>query len=457
MNIVEEARKRAVEILERCATERGFKASALQRGYPQVWARDSVITALGAALTGDAFLDTFRVSLDTLTRHQSDLGMIPLNVHAETGEVSTENAGAVDGNLWYIIGQYYYYRLTGDVAYLRSNWRAVQRAFLWLRYQDMNDCGLLEVPEAGNWMDLLAVRYNTLYDNVLWYAALKAIGEMARALGLSASQRLSVAVTDDVDSLPLGHYDPDAMAKGVYERINLLMWIDRCWVAAHFAERLEKLKQMRLEWFMLYHNIGTISSRPFYLPYVAFREFGDYCDTLGNLLAILCGIADEHRSDVILRYLYQVGVGRPYPSKAIHPVIYPGQLDWREYYRSRNLNLPHQYHNGGIWPFIGGFHIAALVKKGWYREAENLLYDLARANRLGVYEEWEFNEWLHGETGNPMGYAYQAWSAGMYIYAYEALRSGKLPLFDTLCGEETETGTSSEDRRTRHAHPARGT
>src|SRR5690606_23419175 len=86
-------------------------------------------------------------------------------------------------------------------------------------------------------------------------------------------------------------YQPQVDAAGVHERINLLMWIDRCWVATHFAEHLERLKAIRLEWFMLYHNMGTISSRPFYLPWVAFREYGDWCDSFGNILAILTGVA----------------------------------------------------------------------------------------------------------------------------------------------------------------------
>jgi hypothetical protein len=258
-----------------------------------------------------------------------------------------------------------------------------------------------------------------LYDNVLYGAALKAVAEMAAVCGR--------------DVKPYR-----CMATDVFERLNLLFWVDRCWVPAHFAEHLERLKKMRLEWFMLYHNVGTISSRPFYLPYVAFREYGDYCDTLGNLLAVLFGLADGHRTDHILRYLYQVGAGQPYPTKAIHPPIFPGNPDWREYYRSRNLNLPHQYHNGGIWPFIGGFHVAALVKVGWMREAENLLGDLAAANQLGVHEEWEFNEWLHGETGHPMGYALQAWSASMYLYAHHAVMTGEVPLFDSLHPRATE-------------------
>ena len=76
--------------------------------------------------------------------------------------------------------------------------------------------------------------------------------------------------------------------------------------------------------------------------------------------------------------------------------------------------------------------MAALVRQGWMDDAEHLLRDLAAANQRGAYEPWEFNEWLHGETGNPMGYPLQAWSAGMYLYAYEALQQRRLPLFDDL-------------------------
>ncbi len=414
MDLTAEARARAVEVLQRCSSPIGFKASGLERGYPHVWARDSVITALGAAWAEPGlFLPALRASLDTLGAYQSDLGLIPLNVDVASHRVATENAGATDANLWFILGHYYHYLLSADAAHLAANYDRIDRALLWLRYQDMNECGLLEVPEAGDWMDLLSVRYNVLYDNVLYFACLRAVGIMAQVCDREPGTSTQLAA-------------------GVHERLNLLLWVNRCWEADEWAKQLAKLQAMRLEWYMLYHNVGTISSRPYYLPWVAFREFGDYCDVLGNLLAVLTGVADRERGEMILRHLYQVGAGRPYPSKAIHPVIYPGQPEWREYFRSRNLNLPHQYHNGGIWPFIGGFHVAALVKLGWTDDAARLLYDLAEANQRGVYEPWEFNEWMHGQTGNPMGYPFQAWSAGMYLYAYEALHQRRLPLFDAL-------------------------
>lgn len=425
--LMKEARHRAMEVLHRCVSPCGFRASGVAAGYPQVWARDSMITFLGAVATGDSELVAAgRASLETMSAYQSRRGLIPLNVNPDTGYISTENAGALDSNLWYILGHYLHFQVTGDLNFLLRHWASIDQALIWLEYQDMNECGLLEVPEAGNWMDLLAVRYNVLYDNVLYYAAVLAHQELVKHLPASVSgHRLEVD------------------AAGIHERLNLLMWIDRCWVAEHFAEHLEKLKAIRLEWFMLYHNIGTISSRPFYLPWVAFREYGDWCDSLGNLLAILTGIADGHRAEHILRYMHQVGMAEPYPTKAIHPPIYPGESNWREYYRSRNLNLPHQYHNGGIWPMIGGFHVAALVRHQWLSEAERLLVALAEANRQGL-QEWEFNEWMHGESGHPMGYTQQAWSAAAFLYADHAVRTGELPLFDELLAAKPASAVAAE-------------
>ncbi len=427
--LLQEAHEQAVAVLQRCATDKGFRASGLAAGYPQIWARDGAVIALGVAAVGQPDLvATIKAGLLTLEQYQSRNGLVPLNVNPDNGYISTENAGALDANLWYILTHYLYWQLTDDVAFLLASWPSINKALAWLEYQDMNECGLLETPEAGNWMDLVAVRYNILYDNVLFYAAVLAHAEMYKRL------------TPEIPCHQLL-----VNAADIYERINLLMWIDRCWVAEHFAEHLERLKAIRLEWFMLYYNIGTISSRPYYLPWVAFREYGDWCDSLGNCLAILSGVADGHRREHILRYMYQVGIAEPYPTKAIHPPIYPGEADWRSYYRSRNLNIPHQYHNGGIWPMVGGFHVAALAKHGWQDEAERLLVSLARANRQGADARWEFNEWLHGESGHPMGFAQQAWSAAMYLYAEQAVQTGELPLFGALCAAKPATAVAAEN------------
>ena len=51
---------------------------------------------------------------------------------------------------------------------------------------------------------------------------------------------------------------------------------------------------------------------------------------------------------------------------------------------------------------------------------------MAFANRQG---NWQFNEWFHGQSGEPMGMPGQSWNAALYVLAWQAL-NGRLPLFD---------------------------
>jgi glycogen debranching enzyme len=156
------------------------------------------------------------------------------------------------------------------------------------------------------------------------------------------------------------------------------------------------------------------------LPYLGFRAVGEWFDSLGNLLAILSGIADQRRTDVILDFIERHSLDT-WPLRSLTPVVRPGDADWRDYYGT--LNLPHHYHNGGVWPFIGGFYVAALLKAGRHTVAESALRNLATLNQQG-----EFNEWHHGESGAAMGVRDQAWSAGMYLFAFKSVCTGQVDL-----------------------------
>ncbi|AZI44373.1 glycogen debranching protein [Deinococcus psychrotolerans] len=412
MDKVEQAYQEALQVLRGCASPLGLKASSLGSGYPQVWARDAPITALGALMTGDEeLIQAVRVSLETLGAHQSALGMIPLNVDTRTGEVTTENAGAIDANMWFVLGHFAYHQTTGDAAFLRAAWPRLQAALTWLAYQDMNGCGLLEAPEAADWADLYSTRYNTLYANALYVGTLEAAAQLSAALDSASGEGQQLR----------------EQAADVRRKINLLLWLDRPWNGHEFGQQLEELRAMRLEWFFLYQNTATLTEKPFYLSWAGFREFGNTFDGFGNMLAILFGVADSEQTSSILDYAHAAGTDDPAPLKAFFPPIYPGERDWREHFRSRNLNLPDQYHNGGIWPFLGGFYVLTLQQVGMRGRAEEALHSLALANEKGRTRPWEFNEWLHGRSGRPMGHPLQAWSAGMYVCAYQAVRLGKIP------------------------------
>ena len=80
--------------------------------------------------------------------------------------------------------------------------------------------------------------------------------------------------------------------------------------------------------------------------------------------------------------------------------------------------MPHHYHNGGIWPFVGGLWGRLLTWGTKRRYAENALTKLATLCHAGMDQEWEFTEWAHGLSGRPMGKAFQAWSAASYAAAY---------------------------------------
>jgi len=429
------ARAEAERVLLANGGELGLLGSAT--AYRQVWARDSMISGLGLLLSGDPEgARIHRRSLETLRRFQTPLGNVPHNVglphipdpaliahggslegdaEGQTPVCDSIHAGCVDSALWYIISHYYTHMVVGERDLLEGAWESLERALLWLRYQDSNECGLLEVHEAMDWADLLVNRYNVLYDNVLYYAVWRCMAEMARALGRSFELYRQSA--DDVR-----------------RKINAVLWIgpeeprDWHWIGC-----------MRREWLYTLKRIETeLVERPFYLPYVAFRDYTDRFDTLGNLLAILFGVADRAKAGKILHYIGECGLDQPFPVRALYPVINPGDRDWREYYRVRNLNLPHHYHNGGAWPFIGGFYVAALVQSGRLDEARSQLARLTEMNRRGRAREWGFNEWFHGQSGQPMGYDAQSWSAALYLYAQDCVERGEVRVFNPECGWAVE-------------------
>ncbi|HEX2864137.1 MAG TPA: glycoside hydrolase 100 family protein, partial [Deinococcales bacterium] len=388
---------------------------------------------LGLMQMGAEGADVHRRSLATLQAYQTPLGNIPHNVgftgipdpalvaHGgalrvsddDQGKVVTDtvHAGCIDNALWYIIGQHYTAAVDGDLVRLRASWSSIERAHLWLRYQDSNECGLLEVHEAMDWADLFANRYNSLWPNVLWFAANRAMARMARLLNLGSADGFEAAAED------------------IRFKVNTLLW-----VGPEHKRDLGWVERNRKEWLYPIRATDTLyQERPYYLPYMAFRGWCDRFDAFGNLAAVLFGLASEAQADRIFDYIQAAGVAEPWPIKAVTPPVMPGEADWREYYRLRNLNLPNQYHNGGAWPFLGGFYVAALERAGRHQKAAETLERLAEMNRQARFGgEWEFNEWFHGVSGRPMGFARQSWSAAMFVFAHESVKRGSVPVF----GEE---------------------
>jgi glycogen debranching enzyme len=114
------------------------------------------------------------------------------------------------------------------------------------------------------------------------------------------------------------------------------------------------------------------------------------------------------------------------------PYIHPGDEDWQP--RMEYYNQMGNYHNGGIWPFICGFYIAALVKAGEFGLAEEKIDELTRLIQIsrGPGLEFGFNEWYKAQDGHPMGQDWQTWSAAMYLYASTAVEQKSTIFFEDL-------------------------
>ena len=73
----------------------------------------------------------------------------------------------------------------------------------------------------------------------------------------------------------------------------------------------------------------------------------------------------------------------------------------------------------GVWPFVGGFWVAALAAAG--RPEAELRSELAKVAAANALGDWQFNEWLNGRTLQPQGMPRQSWNAAAFLVADAAI------------------------------------
>ena len=402
--LIREGYVKAVEALRKNITPLGFSACSIKdnipngtdENYHSVWARDGAITVIGSlSLVHDKDIHQCqRQTLLTLLEHISRNGQIPSNVRIKDNVPDYSGVGgicSIDSGLWVVIAFYEYVNVTKDIAFLREHISDVKETMRWLGAHDGNNDALLEIPEAGDWTDLFGRSYNILYDEILWYRTNVCFGRMLEMLG---------------DYEQAGEYI--RWSQVIKKEILKSFW--------------PSTQQKVLESFSFAERQFSLGDTKYLIAQVTPFDFSWRCDILGNVLAFLHGAVDADKAHQTLRFMLGVGVNEPFPVANVYPVVSPGDPDWRPYYTVNLLNLPNHYHNGGIWPFVGGYWVKFINKLGLKEMAIVELHKLALINKEGINEEWEFTEWAHGITGKPMGKSYQAWSVAQYISACHDLK-----------------------------------
>jgi hypothetical protein len=366
---IQEAKRAAMDVLRHNASGpyEGLPRTA-GWGYPEPYTRDLLISSLGIFASGnEELLRSLRRVLDTLARNQSPRGQIPSLVH------DPEDRGASDTTPLFLLVLGMFRRFTGDAIFLEE---AGAKALQWMDYQTVNDRELVGQQPTSDWRDEQWVLGHGLYVNTLVHGYLKILGLESRA-----------------EALRMAANREDGRGFVTEGQPTYALWF-----------------------------------------YKVLRD--KRCDVLGNSLAILTGLADPERAREILTWIEahcaqmrargELALELP---PCLFPFVQPSDPDWHPRYRT--YNLPGQYHNGGVWPFVCGFYIAALVAAGEQRTAEETLGALTALVRplrevsLAPAGSFGFNEWFRAQDGSPAGEDWQTWSASMYLYTTACVEAGR--------------------------------
>jgi glycogen debranching enzyme len=371
--------------LKRNLTDGGILAAtpgerAEKRGYTAIFGRDAAVCAIGMAVSGDKQLEQAAVTgLQTLAEHQAPNGQIAKFVDLHRQEADFWYLGCIDSTLWWLIALAILDRREQPRGLLRRYSKRIRLAIQWLLAQEHQRFFLLQQNEASDWADIMPRSGFVLYTNALWYFVKLLFGV--------------------------------AHARETHENFNGLFH--------PFSARLAEYRRARL---LNEYVLKNGRDRDLYLSFANFSFWGDEGDVFGNVLAVLMGLTDKRAARRTLDALTKARVGDPYPVRAVtHPIKQQSSL-WRPYMARHRQNRVWQYHNGGIWPMVGGFWVAALAADGRREQAQRDLVGMARSCAV---RDWAFTEWLHGKTLAPRGMPGQSWNAAAFLMAEYAVRGGR--------------------------------
>ena len=386
---IEQAKKIALEVLlhNSHGPYHGLPRTA-GWGYPEPYTRDLMFSILGIAVSENQKLqESIRRVLETLAKNQTERGHIPSLVHDK------ENRGSSDTTPLFLLGVGIFRKVSGESDFLNE---AVEKALTWMEYQSPSDRYLVAQQPTSDWRDEQWVTGYGLFVNTLVYSYLRLLCQNKRA-----------------------------------DMVHREM--------SRFTITGGKIHHHVHEGLVVKHK-----------PYYAFWSYKIYSserfDLLGNSLAILSGIASPSRTEEMISWIEEECADMRKRGELagdlppnFFPFIKPGDPDWHVRYSV--YNNPGEYHNGGIWPFICGFYVAALVAAKRYTLAREKLVALTHSIKSSSTEsvDFGFNEWLKAQDGKPMGQDWHTWSAALYLYAVKCVQEKRTPFFDELRSCPTES------------------
>lgn len=391
---ISEAKKAALEVLLYNAVGpfHGLPRTA-GWGYPEPYTRDLILSIFGVAVSDNPkLINSIRKVLEVLAKNQTEKGHITSLVHDK------DDRGSSDSTPLFLLGVGIFRKVTNESHFLHE---AVEKALTWMAYQSPSDRYLVAQQPTSDWRDEQWVLGYGLFVNTLVYSYLRILGQSERA-----------------------------------EKVR------------------HEMSRFTITGGTMHHHVHeglVVKHKPYYAFWSYKIHSSERFDLLGNSLAILSGIASPTRANDMISWIEtecenmknkgELSVDLP-PN--FFPYTHPEDPDWHARYA--HFNNPGEYHNGGIWPFICGFYVAALVAAKRYKLAEEKLVALTHlikkvnketdipSEKLPNTEgaSFGFNEWVKAQDGEPKGQNWQTWSAALYLYAVKCVETKSTPFFDEI-------------------------
>ncbi len=411
--------------------------------YEECFIRDFVPSALVYLADGKPeivknFLETvltLRTQERSLAGHEIQPGVMPASfrvevlndgrevLQADFGEKAIGRVAPVDSMMWWMILLFIYVRSTGDETLAkRPEFQKTMRQILHICLKDSFEVTpALLVPDACSMIDRrMGIYGHPLEIQSLFYGILRI-----------AHYLLEETPAEKNSAEPSLLKTAQTREKALYNYVRIFYWLD--------MDRLNEIHRYTTEEFGT-NSVNVLNIYPESIPewtpdwlpddagYLVgnvgpgrmdFRFF-----SLGNLIAIMFGLTTDDQAARIMR-LYDTRwsdlVGAM-PMKIIYPAM--TGLEWRVRTGSDPKNVAWSYQNGGNWPSLLWYFVAAAIQTGRGDLAER-----AFTTAVEKLEQHDWPEYYDGKAGRLIGRrsnVRQVWTATSLIMAHKLLENPEL-------------------------------
>ncbi len=387
--------KQAILLLQNMASDGFLKASTNHTdNYNRVWARDAAVGILAILSANQTNLYPAACkSLLLLQQAANSYGQIPSNIALDpSGQPSSVSyggtVGRTDAGFWWMIATVLYLQKQPTEALEKVALPQAEQLFKLADIWEFNGKHLMYVPMSSNWADEYITNGYVLYDQLLRYWAL----ELA------------------------ANYWNNPHWKEKAGQVKLAIKQHFLLEAEFEGSLFTQFQQLQLaNWDISQQFIASFSPGQIVYRY----------DGWSIALLLLLDIPSAATKQKLISLLQQmvvapnaVGIPAFWPSIEASETDY-ATLVFNHHYRFKNK--PGHFHNGGIWPVINGFMVAALVIQNEVLLASQL-HSITQHLLQNSFAQHPFAEYFDAATGSPQGVSELCYSASGWILGHQALQ-----------------------------------